>query len=180
MKNWSMGNIISVIGVIIAIIGVVVAILACIVMVVIPEIRNFFNLDTPTISNESSLTSEIEEIPTPTPFVENPAKASKCETIKSTFSQSLEGVRARFSLPSGERNFRLVYEECGSIATGFIFEGNTEFELSVPEGGCIDSYSGAYFSEQPVSHSFGGLRVYGGIVRATRVTYRVAWCETKQ
>jgi hypothetical protein len=119
------------------------------------------------------------EIPTPITDATTTAKLVKCETIKTAFPQTLEEVRAKFGLPANGRNFRLVYEECGATATGFIFEGDTEFELSVPEGGCIDSYSGAYFSEQPVSESFGGLRVYGGTVRATGMTYQVAWCETK-
>lgn len=105
---------------------------------------------------------------------------TKCEAIKAAFPQSLEDVRAKFKLPANERTFRLVYEECGAVATGFIFEGNTEFELPVPQGGCIDSYNGAYFSEKPVANSFNGLRVYSGIVRATGMTYRTAWCETKQ
>jgi hypothetical protein len=108
------------------------------------------------------------------------ARSIKCDAIRSTLPQTLEEVRVKFGLPANNRNFRLIYEECGATATGFIFEGDTEFELSVPEGGCIDSYSGAYFSEQPVSHSFGGLRVYSGIVRTTGMTYRVAWCELKQ
>jgi len=106
-------------------------------------------------------------------------KLLKCETIKTIFPQTLEKVRAEFGLPASGRNFRLIYEECGATATGFIFEGDIEFELQVPKDGCIDSYSGAYFSEQPVSESFGGLRVYSGIVRATGMTYRMAWCETK-
>ncbi len=79
MKNWSMSNIISVIGVSIAIIGVVVAVLACIVMVIIPEIRIFFNLDTPAISNESSLTLETEDTPTPMPFVESRDGSIGCD-----------------------------------------------------------------------------------------------------
>lgn len=101
---------------------------------------------------------------------------SSCDQIQNTFPQSLDAVQDTFNLPSTHTNFRLVYEDCGAIATGFIFEGAAEFEVEVPAGGCIDSYSGAYFSSTPTENAFGGLRVYDGIVRATGVTYRTAWC----
>lgn len=104
---------------------------------------------------------------------------TKCELISRDLPQTIETVRSHFSLPGGERNFRLIYEGCGATATGFVFEGNTEFELQVPAGGCIDSYSGAYFSDPPATESSGGLRAYSGLVRATGVTYRIGGCDLK-
>lgn len=104
-------------------------------------------------------------------------EALTCQQIERDFPQTLDAVKAKFGLPSSWDNFRLVYENCGSIANGFIFEGTVEFSIQTSPGGCIDSYSGAYFSDKPTSTSFGGLRVYNGTVRATGVTYRVAWCE---
>lgn len=101
---------------------------------------------------------------------------TECANISNSFPQSLEQVREDFRLPDGETVFQMVYEKCGSIATGFIYQGNTEFALDVPNGGCIDSYHGAFFSEIPVDESSGGLRVYAGFVRTTGMTYRV-WCE---
>lgn len=122
----------------------------------------------------------------PSPFssrdespTENNISGTKCQQLQNSFPQTLDDVREKFNLPQNYRNFRLVYEQCGAIANGFIFEGSTEFELQVPDGGCIDSYSGAYFSTQPEEESSGGLRAYSGIVRATGMTYRAAWCETK-
>jgi hypothetical protein len=159
------------------IVGVIIAAIA-----LIPAFGDWLSPRDP--STKTPITAEVtnQAITQTPPVVETTAtaKSLKCDTIKTAFPQTLEEVRVKFGLPTNSGNFRLIYEECGAIATGFIFEGDTEFELSVPEGGCIDSYSGAYFSEQPVSHSFGGLRVYSGIVRATGMTYRVAWCELKQ
>jgi len=133
-----------------------------------------FGASNPSNSNSQATTTPI---PLVTPQSSGTVNDEKCEWLQDNFPQSLEDARINFNLPASSSNFRLVYEECGATATGFIFEGDTEFELQVPEGGCIDSYSGAFFSETPVENSFGGLRVYGGTVRATGVTYRAAWCS---
>lgn len=54
-----------------------------------------------------------------------------CQQLQDTFPQSLDDVRTQYKLPEGG-SLRLVYEQCGATATGFIYEGNTEFELQVP------------------------------------------------
>jgi len=135
---------------------------------------------TPTSPTGSTATPTATLTRTPAPptrpLTNTPVKP-ECVHIGDTFPQSPGAVREHFRLPSAWHNFKLVYEECGAIATGFVFEGNTEFELEVPQGGCIDSFAGAFFSEKPVPNAFGGLRVYGGAVRATGVTYRAAWCN---
>ena len=119
-------------------------------------------------------------MPTGTVSSSDDTKNVRCQEIQSTFPQTRDAITSSplFQFPVGS-SIDVVREECGGTATGFVYNGPPHI-LSVPEGGCIDSDYGAFFSEQPVDgKTFTGQRAYSGTVKATTMTYRVAWCELK-
>jgi hypothetical protein len=105
---------------------------------------------------------------------------STCQTITGQLPDSPQDIRARFNIPS-DKSIRVFYELCQEAPNGFIVdESPSVFTLQVPEGGCIDSYSGATFSEATSPENIGGgRRAYSGAVTTTSLTYRIAGCELK-
>lgn len=127
-------------------------------------------------------TGEEAPIPVRTVVASPPTIASPvpCQAIIGKLPDNPEEVRRMFGLPS-DKGIRVFYEICQEASNGFIVEESpSTFTLQVPTGGCIDSYSGAEFTEatEP-DRTGGGRRVYSGSVTTTSLTYRIAGCELK-
>lgn len=125
------------------------------------------------------------EVLTPKPIIGTPTAApmpptSICQAIMGKLPNSPQEVRVKFGIPA-DKGIRLFYEICQEAPNGFIVEESPAlFTLQVPQGGCIDSYSGANFSDATVPERlFGGRRAYSGSVTTTSLTYRIAGCELK-
>jgi hypothetical protein len=106
---------------------------------------------------------------------------SVCQQLVGKIPNSPQEVRTKFGLPAN-RGITLFYEisSCTDSPNGFIVEEGSLITMQVPEGGCIDAYSGSRFSEETVSEKTGGgRRAYKGNVQTTALTYRVAGCELK-
>ena len=103
-----------------------------------------------------------------------------CQSLSGIIPNSPEEVRAKFGIPA-DKGITVFYELCQEAPNGFGTEETPSlFTLEVPSGGCIDSYSGAQFSEATVLEElFGGRRAYSGTVTTTSLTYRIAGCELK-
>lgn len=103
-----------------------------------------------------------------------------CQAIIGRLPNSPQEVRAKFGIPA-DKGIRMFYEICQEAPNGFIVEESPSLlTLQVPQGGCIDSYSGAKFSDATVPEKLGGgRRAYSGSVTTTSLTYRIAGCELK-
>jgi hypothetical protein len=100
-----------------------------------------------------------------------------CQRLKSTFPQSVEGIREKFNLPDSS-TVTPATEWCeGMVVNGFVLKGSVDVQLEVPSGGCIDAYRGAHFTGPTEPESTGGLRAKSGFVQAVSLTYRAAWCD---
>ena len=103
-----------------------------------------------------------------------------CQSLLGIIPNNPEEVRTKFGIPA-DKSIRVFYELCQEAPNGFIVdESPSLFTLEVPSGGCIDSYSGAKFSEATIPEQlFGGRRAYSGTVTTTSLTYRIASCDLK-
>ncbi len=103
-----------------------------------------------------------------------------CQALIGVIPNSPEDVRTKFGIPAN-KDIRVLYELCQEAPNGFVVEESSSlFTLEVPSGGCIDSYSGAKFSDATVPEQLGGgRRAYSGTVTTTSLTYRIAGCELK-
>ena len=135
-------------------------------------------INTPEVTVQSST-----EVSQPIQVVQPTAtQITQCDLLKSSLPQSENEVISKFGFPSGT-TILFIYELCPSAANAFSFKTNPNvvIELKVPDGGCIDSWSG--FTEYigdvgtPIEDGHGGWRVYKGTVRAPEMTYRIAGCK---
>lgn len=118
--------------------------------------------------------------PTQTPLTGSANTNASCQAIIGRLPNSPQEVQVKFGIPA-DKDIRLFYEICQEVPNGFIVEESPSlFTLQVPQGGCIDSYSGAKFSDATVPEKLGGgRRAYSGFVTTTSLTYRIAGCELK-
>jgi hypothetical protein len=77
---------------------------------------------------------------------------SLCQQLDGKIPNSPQEVRTKFGFPAN-RGITLFYEilGCTDSPNGFIVEEGSLITMQVPEGGCIDAYSGSRFSEETVS-----------------------------
>jgi hypothetical protein len=108
------------------------------------------------------------------------SRSTQCEFLRGQLPQSSNDVIVKFGFPTGT-TIQFLYELCPTIANGFAFKSPSAIELQVPNGGCVDSWSGftKYVGDvgTPVEDGFGGWRVYKGSVRAPEMTYRLTGCN---
>lgn len=133
------------------------------------------------IESREILTCQGGEPPlTQIPPAEPATANSDCQETIGILPNSPQEIKAKFGIPA-DKGIRIFYEICQEAPNGFIVEDTPSlFTLQVPPGGCIDSYSGARFSDATVPEQlFGGRRAYSGSVTTTSLTYRIAGCELK-
>ena len=175
-----------------AIVKIVVAVIGCIsllgsaVITALPDLLKTTpeveQLVTDTGTQNEDTTQPTSEIVTPTDneIDDISSQQDQCDWLQDNLPQTADDVIREFGLPS-DTTIKFIYELCPSAANAFAFKANSAVELEVPDGGCIDSWSG--FTEYigdvgtPVEDGHGGWRVYRGIVRAPEMTYRIAGCK---
>jgi hypothetical protein len=190
-RRNSMKNLYSV-QITVAIISCIGIIVAAIIGLALPFVEKIANTDpivmtvatpepsSPVLIVVTPTSTVLPPIPIPSSTGVSTAINQACQAIIGIIPNDPEDVQAKFGIPA-DKDIRLFYELCQEAPNGFIIEESPLlFTMEVPSGGCIDSYSGAKFSDATVPElTGGGRRAYEGTVTTTSLTYRIAGCELK-
>lgn len=129
-------------------------------------------------NNTGQLPSSVVVAVMPAPLGASTASSfltSKCPWLQMNMPLIKEKLTQQSGISLAQ--MQLLQLGCGQIVDGLFIHGESEIEIAVPDGACVDAPPDAVFTGDTQSRSW-GIRAYSGIVRYHSLVY-YPWCDER-